>query len=154
VRSQRPTADVKGILDAMINTGLIKKVSGNRFVPIKSVATISEMHPLTVDHVAKTVMRLVETVHRNTQRRLESTRLIERYAHVPDLDPATARSFAAFSRQQGQAYLDSIEDWLESRRANRPSARAAPTKKSVSAGVHIFAYVGRKGHRGNAVRQH
>jgi hypothetical protein len=93
-----------------------------------------------VDHIAKTIMRLVETATRNIAKSRGKLQLIERYAHVPDLSEAEAVDFAAFSRQQGQACLDAIEDWLEARQTKHSLGSKA--KEGVNAGVHIFAYIG------------
>jgi hypothetical protein len=139
--SQTRKSNAQGIVNAMISAGLVRKVGSDLYEPVRGEATFSQMHPLAVDHVAKTVMRLVETVRENTDSHSGGLPLIERYAHVPDMDAATSRSFAEFSEQQGQAYLDAIEDWLEARRVNgRRSGRKA---RAVSAGVHLFAYLER-----------
>jgi hypothetical protein len=66
--------------------------------------------------------------------------LVERYAHIPDLDAREARAFSEFSRQQGAACLEAIEDWLEARRKARPK-RAKETRESLNAGMHVFAYI-------------
>lgn len=141
IRSQDPNADVDSLVAEMQRTGLIKKARNAKFFPTTSAATIRQLHPLAVDHVAKTVMRLVETVNRNTHETPKKMPLIERYAHVPDLDARDAKAFADFTRQQGAACLEAIEDWLESRRV--PAARGRGRRTgSVSAGMHVFAYVG------------
>jgi hypothetical protein len=100
------------------------------------------MHPLAVDHVAKSVARMLETVHRNTDSAFTRTPLIERYAHVPDLDPSDAEEFAAFAQQQGAAYLAAIDDWLETRRVQSRVGKKRCSRKKVAAGVHLVAYLG------------
>lgn len=156
IHSQDRKVDASSLIEEMKRTGLIKKVRDGRYLPTANAATIRQLHPLAVDHVAKTVMRLVETVNRNTHANFKKMPLIERYAHVPDLDSREAQAFADFTRQQGAACLEAIEDWLESRRKNAPRIsgnRAA----SVSAGMHVFAYVGEhdsvKARRTNRPRQ-
>jgi hypothetical protein len=141
IRSQDPDADAGSLIAEMQRTGLIKRARNRQFLPTTSAATIRQLHPLAVDHVAKTVMRLVETVNRNTHVTTKEMPLIERYAHVPDLDARDAQAFAEFTRQQGAACLEAIEDWLESRRVPTARGRASQTR-SVSAGMHVFAYVG------------
>jgi hypothetical protein len=140
VHSQDRAADASSLIEEMKRTGLIKKGRDGRYLPTTSAATIRQLHPLAVDHVVKTVMRLVETVNRNTRTTLRKMPLIERYAHVPDLDSREAQAFADFTRQQGAACLEAIEDWLESRRQGTPSTSG--TKTAVSAGMHVFAYLG------------
>jgi hypothetical protein len=87
-------------------------------------------------------MRLVETVNRNMRLTAYKQPLVERYAHIPDLDAREAKAFAEFSRQQGAACLEAIEDWLEARRKSGGSKRLAP-HDSLSAGMHVFAYIGK-----------
>src|SRR6478735_3295245 len=143
VHSQDESVDAESLVREMHRTGLIRKDARGRYLPVTNAATIGQMHPLAIDHVAKTVMRLVETVNRNMRASAAKTSLIERYAHVPDLSPREAKAFAEFSRQQGAAYLESIEDWLESRRIRySPSAISGTRRKGLSAGVHIFAHLG------------
>jgi hypothetical protein len=146
VRSQDQSVDIGSLIEEMRRTGLIRRIRDGRYLPTTSAATIRQLHPLAIDHVAKTVMRLVETVNRNTHVIYRKKPLIERYAHVPDLDSREAQAFAEFTRQQGAACLEAIEDWLESRR--RPAPRSdRNTAVSVNAGMHVFAYIGEPGDR-------
>ncbi len=140
ILSQDKRADAKAVIQSMLSAGLISK-RGSAYFPEKESATIDSSDPLAVDHIAKTVMRLVETASRNITKSDAKLKLIERYAHVPDLAKSEAKAFAAFSRQQGQACLDAIEDWLEARQIKQAS-KVADGQSGVNAGVHIFAYIG------------
>src|SRR5690606_10272061 len=120
---------------------LLRMKGAKAFLPEKDAATIGALDPLAVDHIAKTIMRLVETATRNIAKSRDKLQLIERYAHVPNLSKSEAAAFAAFSRQQGQACLDAIEDWLEARQTNHANNKRS-AKGAVNAGVHIFAYIG------------
>jgi len=143
VHSQDESVDAESLVREMHRTGLIRKDARGRYLPVTNAATIGQMHPLAIDHVAKTVMRLVETVNRNMRASAAKTSLIERYAHVPDLSAREAKAFADFTRQQGAACLEAIEDWLESRRTRY--SRSTPIRRraaGLSAGVHIFAHIG------------
>ncbi|MEO8307561.1 MAG: DUF6502 family protein [Pseudomonadota bacterium] len=141
IRQQDPDCDVDTLAKDMLAVGLIRKVRSGAYLPTKESATIRQLHPLLIDHVAKSVMRLVETVYRNTDPSLARTPLIERYAHVPDLDPADAKDFAVFAQQQGTAYLAAIDDWLETRRVQSGAGKRRSRTK-VAAGVHLVAYLG------------
>lgn len=141
VRAQDRNADVAELVSAMLRTGLIEKSDSKRYLPRTSAATISQMHPLAIDHVVKTVLRLVETVTRNMRLVDSKHSLVERYAHIPDLDAAEARAFSEFSRQQGTACLEAIEDWLEARRKGRSRVAGRSKRASISAGMHVFAYL-------------
>jgi hypothetical protein len=147
VQAQDEKVDAEHLVREMRRTGLVKKSRNGKYLPTTNAATIRQLHPLAIDHVAKTVMRLVETVNRNTHTTARKTSLIERYAHIPDLDSRQARAFAEFARQQGAACLEAIEDWLESRRGT-----VLRDSSTVSAGMHVFAYVGASEKEGNRRR--
>jgi len=142
VRRQDSKCDVMTLVKDMLAVGLIRKSRSGTYLPTTESATIRQLHPLLIDHVAKSVMRLVETVYRNTDPLISSTPMIERYAHVPDLDPADAKEFAAFAQQQGAAYLAAIDDWLETRRVQSRAGKKRRSRTKVAAGVHLVAYLG------------
>lgn len=142
VRRLDPSADAREVLSGMRSIGLIRRVVGGRYVPTSGSVTIDQLHPLAIEHVAKSVVRLVSTVCRNTDPSRRSVPLIERYAYVPDLNRADAMAFAEFSRSQGMAYLEAVDDWLEQRRANRSTATRRPKPTGITAGVHLVAYLG------------
>lgn len=141
ILSQEKDADPEEITRSMLNAGLLKKKGLRSYLPEKDSATIESLDPLSIDHIAKTVIRLVETASQNISKSREKPKLIERYAHVPDLSKSQAKAFADFSSQQGQACLDAIEDWLESRQVKSAHTGVAGND-GINAGVHIFAYLG------------
>lgn len=140
VRSQCGSDEPAKVIGEMRRAGLIRKVGKSKYAPVKESATIGSIDPLAIDHVAKTVIRLVETASRNMAGGKGKISLIERYAHVPDLSDKEAVAFATFSRHQGQACLDAVEDWLEARQVGSVSARGG--SGAVNAGVHVFAFLG------------
>jgi len=142
MKRQDPKCDVQALTKGMLAVGLIRRKRDGSFLPMTESATIRQLHPLLIDHVAKSVMRLVETVYRNTNPLTATTPMIERYAHVPDLDSADAKDFAAFAQQQGAAYLEAIDDWLETRRLQPKTGKKRRTSSTVAAGVHLVAYLG------------
>jgi hypothetical protein len=141
ILSQDSYADVKDVIQSMLKAKLLRRHGAKSYLPEKDAATIGTLSPLAIDHIAKTVMRLVETATRNVARSRHKLQLIERYAHVPDLTKTESKAFAVFSREQGQACLDAVEDWLEARQAKH-ARRIAQRKGAINAGVHIFAYLG------------
>jgi hypothetical protein len=142
VRRQDAKCDVSSLIRDLLTVGLVRKARNGRYLPTAESATIGQLHPLAVEHVAKSVARLLETVRRNTDSALSCTPLIERYAHVPDLDPSDAKEFAAFAQQQGAAYLEAIDDWLETRRVQSVAGKKRRSRTKVAAGVHLVAYLG------------
>jgi|SRR6478609_3415313 len=146
VRKLDPNADHKQSIRTMRAVGLIRRLPDGRYVPTAESVTIDHLHPLAIEHVAKSVVRLVSTVCRNTDPARQSIPLIERYAYVPDLSKSEAIAFAEFTRNQGMAYLEAVDDWLERRRTRRlPKHRRESEGDGIAAGVHTFAYLGDSG---------
>jgi hypothetical protein len=138
-----PSADPHSAVESMRSVGLLQKLPNGKYIPTAESVTIDRLHPLAIEHVAKSLIRLVTTVCRNTDPLRQSIPLIERYAYVPDLSKSEANAFAEFTRVQGMAYLESVDDWLEQRRVRRLSAKVSQSSKvAVTAGVHLVAYLG------------
>jgi hypothetical protein len=127
MRRQDPNCNVHKLAEDMLTVGLIRKTRNGAYLPTATSAMIGQLHPLAIDHVAKSVARLLETVHRNTDSNLATMPLIERYAHVPDLDSAD---------------LEAIDDWLETRRLQPKTGKKRRPSSTVAAGVHLVAYLG------------
>jgi hypothetical protein len=136
-----PEADAEKVLGEMKAVKLIRRTACGKYLPTSEAAIVSRLHPLATDHIAKLVIRLVSTVSRNLDP-AGSLPLIERHAYAPDLSRAERKAFAEFTRAQGMAYLESVDNWLQQRRVNPPSERARRRSKGVSASVHVFAYLG------------
>ncbi len=119
--------------------GFVVQCGRGLFRPTTNIALVSALDPMVLQHVAHALTTLLETIGHNLARRKESGCLVERFAEVPDL-PATERAaFQRFSRIQSWAFLQIINDWLESRRAKR-AVRMSGT--AIRAGIHVHAYVG------------
>jgi len=143
IKQLDPKADHMQSIRAMRAVGLIRRLPDGRYLPTAESVTIDHLHPLAIEHVAKSLVRLVSTVCRNTDPSRKAMPLIERYAYVPDLSRAEASAFAEFTRAQGMAYLEAVDDWLERRRARRmPKVRQHQEGQGIAAGVHLFAYLG------------
>jgi hypothetical protein len=153
VKRLDPESDHMQSIRAMRAVGLIRRLADGRYVPTAESVKIDHLHPLAIEHIAKSVVRLVTTVCRNTDPSRQAMSLIERYAYVPDLSKAEASAFAEFTRSQGMAYLEAVDDWLEQRRIGRVSHdhRTGRTK-GIAAGVHLFAYLGDNGDAANKYR--
>jgi hypothetical protein len=130
------------LLSSIRSAHVLKRVAIDRFVPTDEYANLSGLHPMGVQHVAKSVIRLVETAMRNSRDGDRSSPLIERFARVPDLDAREAKAFVDFTRRQGLAYLQSVDDWLETRRIAAKAKKRGSRRSITGAGVHLFAYIG------------
>lgn len=137
-----PEVNSMEVLRNMRQVGLIQRIKDGRYLPTASATVIPRLHPWATEHAAKSVIRLVSTVFRNASREVDDPPLLERYSYVPDLSPEEGKAFAEFSRSQGQVYLDTIDDWLEQRRAKRSSSIRGQANRGVPAGVHVITYLG------------
>jgi hypothetical protein len=138
-----PAADPYSTVESMKTVGLIRELPSGRYIPTAESVKIDRLHPLAVEHVAKSLIRMVTTVCRNTDPGRHSMPLIERYAYVPDLSRTEMKAFADFTRTQGMAYLESVDDWLQQRRVRGASNdRKRGGRSGTTAGVHLVAYLG------------
>jgi len=122
--------------------GLVKKTAAGRYVPTALHSLIRTHHPYLTEHIAHSIIRFLHTVNENASGSGNSVPLIERYAHVSSISESRVRDFKDFSNQQGEALIDTVNDWLESNRAN---SKATSPKNTYQAGLHVFAYVARSG---------
>jgi hypothetical protein len=137
VRSQDLKADSAAVVREMVQLGLVRRAARGKYLPVGRVATIRRLSPALVDHVARSLERLLATVNFNTRLNGEGNTLIERTAFVHDLPQEHLRDFRMFAQQQGSAFLANADEWLESRRA--PKTRSRRTR-CVRAGIHVYAF--------------
>jgi len=119
----------------------IKRLPNNRFVPCSEVTIVERLTPEMVQLLNQTVHWLVATVLHNTSLKdRKALRLIERVTTIPDLPAKQVRAFKIFAREQGGALINTVNEWLESRRG-RAKARATGNPNNLTAGLHVFAFV-------------
>ncbi len=112
-----------------------------RYKPASDVAVISKGNPLVLQHAARALSTLLETVGQNVNSSRGLQPLIERIAEVPDLPQEHVAAFQKFTQSQGRSFLRTVNDWLESRRVRYSRGSSSAT---VRAGVHTYAYVATK----------
>jgi len=115
---------------------LLVPCGDDRWKPASSIALLSAFDPLAIQHVARSLLMLLETIRQNLAGHRSSDRLIERIAEVPDLPLQHVRAFRMFTQAQGWLLLRTVNDWLEVRRSK------GPVGKTVRAGIHVHTYVG------------
>jgi len=142
IRRLDPKLDAAEVLREMKAVRLIRKTTSGKYLPNSESAIVSKLHPLAIDHIAKLVIRLVSTVSRNVDQSSNPLRLIERHAYAPDLNWSEREAFAQFTRIQGMAYLESVDNWLARRRSHRATSKEIKNTKGIAASVHLFAYLG------------
>jgi hypothetical protein len=139
VRAQRLGRQAAAIARRLKELQLVIPNGRGAYFPASDVAVISAEHPLVVQHAARALSTLLETVGRNMSGARRLAPLIERIAEVPDLPQEHVEAFEKFTRLQGKIFIRTVNDWLESRRRKR-TKRRSPTP-TVRAGVHTYAYV-------------
>jgi uncharacterized protein DUF6502 len=137
IRHEKPEVSVKKLVAEFRSLRLIKPSGNGLYLPTNIAGRIRTDHPILLEHLANSVVRLLSTARENTKTKSDKT-FIERFVHVPDLKLSKVSEFRDFSNQQAAAFLATIDDWLES---NRATKRSGSIERSVSAGVHAFAFL-------------
>jgi hypothetical protein len=141
IRAECPDSDPALFTKEMRKLGLIVKHRRNRYRPIGRAALVSTLDTSVQEHVARSLSLLLDTVKRNVVHSNGKSRLIERFAEVPDLRAGEVSAFEQFVEEQGTVFLQTINEWLEQRRASR---MPSDTDKGTVAGLHVYAYLGHK----------
>jgi len=138
IRSENQKINVTDVVAAMRRLKLIRRHKDGHYRPTTRVATIHELDPVLAEHVCHSLGRLLLTVSNNTRHDANGQRLIERSAQVHDLPRNKLGEFRDFANVQGETFVNSMNDWLESRRARDGENERS---KVTHAGVHLFAFV-------------
>jgi hypothetical protein len=139
VRAEQSSVDAAATARRLRSLSLVLRAGKNLYKPADRYAVISKLDPLVQQHVARSSSNLLRTIKNNVSRPQSSHRLIERFAEVPDLPLVCKKEFRQFTKAQGWAFLKTMNDWLESRRARRTPKKSIRT---LRAGVHLYAYFG------------
>jgi hypothetical protein len=132
---QRADTVARHLKDVM----LVVRCGKGLYKPASDAAVISAKDPLILQHAARALSTLLETVGQNMSSTPQLAPLIERFAEVPDLPSKHVRAFKAFTQSQGRVFLRTVNDWLESRRVRHRASRGST--RTVRAGIHTYAYV-------------
>ena len=139
IRSHRAHKEPADTARRLRSLRLVVPSGRGRYKPASDVAVISTGNPLVLQHAARALSTLLETVGKNINSSRGLKPLIERVAEVPDLPHEHVAAFQKFTQAQGRSFLRTVNDWLESRRARR--SRLGRSGTTVRAGVHTYAYV-------------
>jgi len=145
VRLQKTAGPASAVARHLKELRLVVRCGKSLYKPASDAAVISAKDPLILQHAARALSTLLETVGQNMNSTSGLAPLIERFAEVPDLPKKYVKAFKAFTQTQGRTFLRTVNDWLESRRVRRRSPRV--TTSTVRAGIHTYAYVVPKRHR-------
>jgi hypothetical protein len=144
VRLQKLKDDPSQVAQHLRSVRLVVPCGRGLYKPASDAAVISAKDPLVLQHAARALSTLLETVGQNVNPSRTLEPLIERFAEVPDLPRRHVRAFQTFTHAQGRTFLRTVNDWLESRRARRSTRKPRGT---VRAGIHTYAYVAPKNGR-------
>jgi hypothetical protein len=138
LRSEEPGSTVSTTVSQLKKWRLIRRCGSRLYKPVGTDVIYRQLTPDVIQHIASAMANLLATVEYNLG--IEDTReaLIERSAIVTDLPKRHARAFREFTHEQGAAIINTINDWLESRRCSRKSRSGGQT---IAVGLHTYAYV-------------
>lgn len=138
IRSETSRSDAPMLARRLTTLRLLVRYRRNEYKPAKRIALIAGLDPTVQQYIARASATLLKTIRHNISRTDDSSRLIERFAEIPDLPRRRAAEFRRFARMQGWEFIRTLNDWLEARRARRLTVGR---KQTVRAGVHLYAYV-------------
>lgn len=142
VHEHADTLEALELLSALRAQGLVRRSRDGLFSPTGSVAQLRANGPEVASYVTDTVSRLLETVISNIERPPRQAPLLERAAVVRDLPDDLEAEFLEFAAEQGEIFVETINEWLESRRL-KPDDAARVTNRPITAGVQVFSFASR-----------
>jgi hypothetical protein len=120
--------------------GLVRKTRKGLLIPKTCELIVPVLTPELVEILAQTLSRLVATVLQNTSLgKPTEFRLIERLTAVPNFPRKDVPAFKKFAQEQGGMVISTMNDWLETRRAEQSPSTLA--KERLTAGLHVFAFL-------------
>ena len=141
LRRDKSTTPARTIAAELVRLRLLKRTRKGEYIPTGRHIIIHRHHPFTYEQHAQTMVRLLKTVKHNASAIGSKEVLIERCARVKQLPHRKLQAFRDFTNQQGEVFIDSINDWLESHNTLETVRRRSNV---TEAGVHVFAFTGTK----------
>jgi hypothetical protein len=136
VARRLPTESTSIVVAWMRHNNVIVRTPEGTFALTRPSVLIANAQPLSLERIATLASQYLETGMHNFRAKDASRRNPDRTARVFDLPAKHLPQFREFVRQQTQTFLETIDDWLESRSAVSTRGR------TVEAGVHAYAYTG------------
>jgi hypothetical protein len=140
IRQEGLGDSTRAVIKEIIKLKLVRKLRSGRYVPIGPHLIIGGQHPYVYEDHARSIVRLLQTAHLNAVARKDAMKLIERSAHVGCLPRAKLQAFRDFTNQQGTAFVDTVNEWLESNNVEKSSLKRK--RGEIEAGIHIYAFAG------------
>lgn len=116
---------------------LIKLHGRRQWLPAERHARVPKATTELLSHMAEGIGRLAETVMRNTQTARKEDLLFERACKVFRLPISEAQPFREYLQKQGVAFIQAVDDWLETRTLRTVDRHT----KTCAAGAFAFAFI-------------
>ena len=139
VRREKIGSDSERFTRDLVKFKVLKRCRNGKFLPTGRHLIVRNHHPFLAEHHARSVIRLLNTARSNVSSKSPLDFLIERCADVPRLPRSKLQAFREFTNQQGEAFIDTIDDWLETNNIGRNTKSRSRARE---AGVHVFAFYG------------
>jgi hypothetical protein len=142
IRRERLRKNSERLANELVTLKVVRRCRNGKYLPVGRHLIVRNSHPFLAKHHASSMIRLLSTARSNVAAKSPGDRLFERCADIQYLPRSKTRAFREFTNQQCEAFIDTINDWLESNNVRG----TRPTKARITeAGVHVFAFVGHEG---------
>ncbi len=142
MKRERVKCNCRQFSKDLVKYRVLERSRNGKFLPAGRHLIVRNHHPFLAEHHARSVIRLLNTARSNVSSESPAEFLIERCADVPRLPRKKLKAFREFTNQQGEAFIDTVNDWLETNNLVRTAKAKLP---AAEAGVHVYAFYG--GHR-------
>lgn len=139
IRRERIGIDSERFTRDLVKFKVLRRCRNGKFLPTGRHLIVRNYHPFLAEHHARSVIHLLNTARSNVSATSQVDFLIERCADVPRLPRRKLQAFRDFTNQQGEAFIDTVNDWLETNNVVRGSKAKLQARE---AGVHVFAFYG------------
>ena len=141
--------DEESLISEMGRLGAVEKTKKGNIKLLSRSFIASRFRPESMDRVGRTLGNLAETLVHNVDPVRAGPARFERQVYTPDgIDEETLGKFREFLKEDGQKFLESIDNWFAEReqeddrkveqRLLDPDVREA--RRVVKIGVGIFSY--------------
>jgi hypothetical protein len=134
--------DVDNVRALLAKHRLVRTHARGYLVPTGSVVRFRTRSAELSGYLGRSILHLMSTMQSNLYGGARTAKLVERAALVKDLPAKDVEAFCRYSAEQGESFSENMNSWLESRNGK---AERGTLSKTVTAGVHVFAFVERNG---------
>lgn len=132
-----PRSQFEMVIQSLAQAELIKRDKKGRWYPVTKHAVFPSLSEVLLAHFSEGVARFIETMTRNVETQDKREVLFERSCKVRRLPLSARLGFREFVNGQALAFLEAVDDWLESRVEEGKKSR----ERKCTAGVFAFAFM-------------